>query len=92
MAKLEGNVSVVDLIINKTGSIDGLAQFIADNGLETVNQNLLGFEIDPYDQNVNYSNELKKVNRIVSTKSEILTNLTDGGAFDTGFDTGFDTE
>tara|TARA_R110002050_G_scaffold213262_1_gene349525 strand:- start:980 stop:1258 length:279 start_codon:yes stop_codon:yes gene_type:complete len=92
MAKLEENVSVMDLIINKTGSIDNLAQFIEDNGIESVDQNLLGFEIDPYNENNNFSNELKNKKRIVSTRDEASADLTVGGAFDSGFDIGFDTE
>lgn len=92
MIKLEGNVSVVDFNINRSGSIDNLAQFIADNGLETVNQNLLGFETDPYDENNSFSNELKKRNRIVSTREEASAELTAEIAFDKGFDIGFDTE
>ncbi len=90
--KLEENVSVTNLIINKTGSIDNLVKFIADNGLETVDQNLLGFEIEPYNLNNNYSNALNNINKIVSTRDESSANISVGGAFDSGFDEGFDIE
>ncbi len=90
--KLEENVSVTNLIINKTGSIDNLVQFIADSGLETVDQNLLGFEVDPYDLNNNYSNALNNINKVISTRDESSASISVGGAFDSGYDEGFDIE
>lgn len=88
MARLEANTSVFDLIVNRTGSIDNIIQFVEDEGLTSVNQVLLGFNTDPYSTS-NFSTELKIAGRIVSTR-EISVSASTVGAFDKGFDIGFD--
>ena len=66
--KLENNISVFDLIVTQTGSIDNIIEFIELNGFENVNDNLLGKEFEPY-SNIVFSQNLKNNNRIISTRS-----------------------
>mgnify|MGYP003681772481 CR=1 FL=1 len=87
---LEDNISVTDLIISRTGSVDNLAQFIADNGLENVDQSLLGLDLEVYNSSIPFSEALRVSGRIVSTRDENSNEITLGGAFDGGFSDGFD--
>lgn len=91
MAKLEANTSVFDFVVNRTGSINNIIEFIQNEGIETVNQNLLGFETNPY-TNGTFSTNLQNEGRIVATReieSAALTGST-VGAFTDGYDEGFE--
>lgn len=88
MAKLEANTSVFDFIVNRTGSIDNIISFLETEGLETVNDILLGFETDPYTNNT-FSSDLQLAGRVVATRDIILSASTTG-AFDEGYDEGYE--
>lgn len=87
---LEGTVSVTDLILTKTGSIDNLAQFIIDHELENVDQDLSGKDIEVYNRTLTFSEGLRTRKRVISTRDANILDPTLRGAFTEGFDEGFD--
>ncbi len=90
--KIETNISITDLIITKTGSIDNLVEFISENGLENVDQDIVGLEIEVYNRSNVFSESLRQRGIIASTREDNFSQITQGFAFDSGFDEGFDTE
>jgi hypothetical protein len=88
MARLEENISVFDFIITKNGNVNGLLSFMSQNGIETLNDNLLGKEVEPYGPN-SFSENLKINNRLIATRELTVTGST-VGAYTSGYSDGYD--
>lgn len=83
-------MSIFDVILTTTGSIDNVYQYLIQYNIESLNEDLTNRNIDvEYSQNQYAQNNLLNKYR-VSTKDRIAFTAITTGAFSNGFSGGFD--